>query len=361
MGEIRAFSEEFVRQAADLQMKLILGRRNQPASEALQNHFRQVFLRSPWFTPEAPSWMYLDQGNLVGFAGIVCRPMEFRGRPIRVASLSQFMVDGERHKGNGAIELLRRCFAGPQDITYTDGIGREAVQLWYAAGALPAYIQSFNWARILRPARIGAKAFGRLGPLGAVARAVAGPADYLISRLPVEALRLPTSPLESRPVSPDEMLAVMKEAGPREPLKPVYTQPSFEWLLATVQSPPHAGKLRTLAVRDAKGAACGWCIYLARPSGMGFVLQIASRRRDQFGAVLSALFRDAWLEGCTDVRGSAIPKHLTELTAAYCLFRQAEPCVALYCRDKELANDIRTGDASLSRLDGISWMGFVAF
>ncbi len=271
------------------------------------------------------------------------------------------MVDSESHKGNAAIELSRRCFAGPQDISYTDGVSKGAVQLWYAAGALPAYIQSFNWARILRPARIGAKAFGRLGPLGAVARAVAGPVDYLISRLPVGALRLPSSPLESRQVSPDEMLAVMKEAGPRELLRPVYSQPSFGWLLATIQSPPHAGKLRALAMRDAKGAPCGWCIYLVRPSGMGFVLQIASRRRDQFGAVLRALFRDAWLEGCTDVRGSAIPKHLIELTAEYCLFRQAEPCVALHSRDKELANDIRTGDASLSRLDGNSWIGFTWF
>src|SRR5262245_61012132 len=116
MGEIRPFTEEFVAEAADLSLKVLRGRKG-PSTPALQKGFRDIFLQNPWASPDIPSLMYLEGGKLVGFLGVVPRTMEFRGRPIRSAISTQFVVDRDIHRGAAAFELLRKFLGGPQDLS----------------------------------------------------------------------------------------------------------------------------------------------------------------------------------------------------------------------------------------------------
>src|ERR1051325_10137545 len=150
MGEIRPFTEEFADDAAALYLRTMRGRPGL-RSEALSKYFCQVLIDNPWASPDIPSLVYLEKGKLIGTLGIIPRIMEFRGRPIRVATTTQFMVHPDHRRGSAALQLLRRCFQGPQDMCWTDGSAEGVGGVWIAAGGRAAALYSFNWTRVLRP------------------------------------------------------------------------------------------------------------------------------------------------------------------------------------------------------------------
>lgn len=359
MGEIRVFAEEHVRAAADLNLKIIRGSKNS-SGPGLQNCFRDIFLKNPWASPEISSLVYLDHGELVGFLGVVPRIMEFRGHPVRVAVTSQFMFDREKHRGVGALELMRHFFRGPQDMSFTDGAGEAAMIVWTAAGGRAARLYSLNWTRLLRPLSTARSVLDRagLGALKGVAGLVTSPGDFLLSKLPLEMLRAPRSVFTTRPATPAEILECIKEIGWREPLKPVYTQPSFDWLMFQAARATVYGTLRILTVHSPDGIRAGWLVYYVKPGAPAYVLQIGIRRRDQFSGILTALFRDAWEQGCSAIRGQTIPQFLTQLTEQHCLFRHPNPSVLIHSKDADLMNVVQSGEAALTRLDGECWMTF---
>jgi hypothetical protein len=360
MGEIRVFTEEHVRDVADLNLKAIRGRK-EPSGPGLQNGFRDIFLNNPWVTPDIPSLVYLEQGKLVGFLGVIPRTMEFRGKPIRVAVTSQFMIDREMHKGSGAIELMRRCFRGGQDLSFSDGAGEGSYIVWKSLGGRTALLYSLNWSRLLRPLGTAVSLLDRTNsrPLQyskGAARLVGSAGDFLISKLPLGILRAPHSAYSAKLVSRAELLECINEIGWREPLKPIYTQTSFDWLLAQAAKASHSGNLRLMTVYDPQGARIGWFVYYAKSSGAAYVLQIGVRRKDQFRFVLQALFQDAWEMGCHTVKGQPIPQFMTELTEQHCIFRHPNPSVLIQTKDAEMMSIIQSGDAAITRLDGECWL-----
>src|SRR5262249_28541786 len=137
---------------------------------------------NPWASPDIPSWVYLENGKVVGTIGVIPRPMEFRGKPIRAAITTQFIVDPE-HRGTPiATRLLRRCFEGPQEMTWTDGAAEPASKVWVARGCHQAPLYAFHWGRFLRPFAAAPGVLSRNPDtkwLGAVARVLAVPADVL--------------------------------------------------------------------------------------------------------------------------------------------------------------------------------------
>jgi hypothetical protein len=359
MGEIQAFTEEHVRAAADLNMRAIRGRR-EPAGAGLQESFREIFLGNPWATPDIPSLVYLDKGKLLGFLGVVPRPMEFQGKPIRVAVTSQFMFDREEHRGLGAIEMLRCFFRGPQDMSFTDGAGEGASVVWTAAGGRVARLYSFNWTRVLRPLETARSVLNRGGGPWNLLKGVSGvatnPGDFVLSKLPLDMLRRPDSPYSSKTVAAAELLQCIQRIGWRESLKPVYSQPSFNWLMSQAARTTILGNLRMLGVYGRDGLLAGWCVYYSKPKGAAYALQIGVRRQDHFKGTLLALFADAWDCGCAALKGQAIPQFLTQLTEQHCVFRHPNPSVLVHSRTADLVNLVESGSAAISRLDGECWI-----
>jgi hypothetical protein len=359
MGEIRPFAEEHVRAAADLNLRAVRGLK-QPSGAGLQNCFREIFLHNPWLDPDISALVYLDQGEVAGFLGVVPRIMEFRGRPIRVAVTSQFMIDREKPRGNAALELMRRFFRGPQDMSFTDGAGEAAMMVWNAAGGRAARLYSLNWTRVFRPLGTARSVLDRggLAWMKGVAGVVTSPADFLLSKMPLGMLRAPESSFTVRPATAAELLNCIQEIGWRETLKPVYAEPSFGWLMTQAARATVYGSLRMLTVHHSDGTRAGWLVYYVKPGGAAYVLQIGVRRRDQFSGILSALFRDAWDQGSSAIKGQAIPQYLTQLTEHHCVFRHPSPSVLIQSKDPELMNLVQSGDAALTRLDGECWMPF---
>jgi hypothetical protein len=356
MSEIRAFTEEHLAEVATLYVKRMRGKPG-VGSASLQDYFREIFLANPWATADIPSWVYIEQGKIEGFLGVVPRVMEFEGKVIRVAATSQFMTE----RGPAAVQLLARVFKGPQDLTYGDGASEFAHKVFVGVGGNASDLYSFNWLRPLRPAQTVCNFLdreqGAMRMAGRVLSTAAIPFEYLLSKLPLGVLRMPESPLESRVAGVDELFDCIQKIGWRDRLKPAYERESFRWLIS--QAGAGSGKLQMVILSKPEGGVAGWYVqYLEKNRGPASLLQIGVERKEQFHSALSALFRDAWRAGASSVKGQSIPQHLTSLTEQYCLFRHANTCVVFHSRDARIREAILRGQAALSRLDGESWMHF---
>ena len=360
MEEILSFREEHVADVAALYLKAVRGQNRRPP-QSLLDYFRQMFFQNPWIAPDITPLVYASGGKAVGFLGVIPREMEFRGQPIRAATIPLFMVDREHSKGMAGIRLMRHLFKGTQDLSFNDGVGNEASSIFTAAGARVCRLYSFNWIRVLRLFGAARSVFDRMGPLGklkGVAALVTKPMDLLLSKMPVEALQSPKSKLSSRPATARELIECIQQARPREALKARYSMPSFEWLISEVGKGARHEGLRLVLAYGGDGVPCGWFIYYASTVHPASVLQIGAHRPTQFPEVLRALFEDAWEQGIPVIKGQSIPNALTTLTEQHCIFRQPYACVVGYARDPEIMSAFQCGDAALSRLDAGSWLHF---
>jgi hypothetical protein len=361
MMEIRPFDEEFAAAGANLYLRAMRGQ-SRPAGAPLQEYFCEVLLRNPWATPEISSKISIEDGNVIAFLGVIPRPMVFRGQPIVAATLTQFMVDPDHRRSSAAIQLLRRCFAGPQDLTWVDGAS-DPVHLFHRpCGSLPAHFYSLHWMRVLRPFDMGRSFLRRFGSAGKAAHHAArigtAPGDFVAGRLGV--FRPPRPALSYRAASARELFGCIQEIGWRDPLKPAYDLLSFEWLLAQASQARSFGELRSLIVDDPAGKPCGWLVYFAKRHDTAYLLQAGTRRADQFESVLHVLFADAWDQGCAVVKGPSRPEYLTTLTKNYCLMRHPGSSALIHSRNPDIVNSVRLGEAALSGLDGERWQRFAA-
>src|SRR5271157_3686457 len=357
MGEIQAFAEEHADGVARLFFRAARGQ-NRPPGVTLPRYFTELHLSNPWASPEMPALVYLEKGKVVGTLGVLPRPMEFRGRSIVAANMTLFMVDPEHRRGHVAIQLIARAFKGPQHFIWTDGASGSVSAIWSALGGRTADLYAFNWIRILRPfgtARMGLDRMGRARRLlKPISGAATIPLDLLLSKLPFSPLRAPVSLYRSKLVSAEELLDCIAEVGWREPLRPSYSSPSFQWLMREAAK-CKLGDLRMLTVTNPEGSRSGWFVYYASRGAEAFVLQIGVRRPENFENTVLALFQDAWQQGSVSVKGAAIPQYLTPLTEQQCFFRHPHDRVVIHSRDPEIASAIRFGEAAITRLDGISW------
>jgi len=359
MTEIRAFSEEFAAGTASLYFRAMRGKSQQPSAK-LAEYFCEMLLGNPWASPEIPARVCLEDGKVIAALGVVPRPMEFRGENIIAATLTQFMVDPEHRRSPAAMQLLCRCFEGPQDMTWVDGAS-DPVHLFHrACGSLPAHFYSLHWMRVLRPFEMGREILSRRGSKGRLFHGITGllsrPADFVAQRLPPFGAGKPG--FSALPVSSEELLACIREIGWREPLKPRYDPRSFAWLTGQAARAQAFGQFRMLVVFDAAGLKCGWLAYFAKRGGTAYLLQLGVRRADHFEAVLRALFADAWDVGCAVVKGPSRPEQLTALTQNYCVLRHPGSSALIHSRNPDLLNAVRLGEAALSGLDGERWQRF---
>jgi hypothetical protein len=362
MGEVRNFTEEHAEGVARLYMRAVRGQ-SKPPGGSLGRYFSQLHLSNPWASPDLPALVYLEKNKVVGSLGLVPRQLEFRGRPVRLATMTLFMVDPEHRNGLAAVHLLGKALKGPQDIMWTDGASGSVASLWNALGGYRASPYASNWTRILRTcgtARLGLARMGRPGWLLKPIVGLLAPAgDYLLSQVPMAALRAPESPFHTTPVSATELLGCIQELGWRECLKPLYSPETFPWLIDQA-SQSRLGTLRLMTVCNDAGERCGWFVYYSVPAGASFVLQIGVRRKDDFRNTLLSLFHDAWSQGAVCVKGASIPQHMTTMTEMHCIFRYPYDRALVHSRNAEMVNEVRTGDAALTRMDGIGWLRFPA-
>ena len=363
MDAVREFCRDDIGQVARLWLR-VFHRNAGRTARPLEEYFRQVFFDNPWADSELPSLVYEEPGRgIVGFLGVIPRRMVFNGRRIRVAVASQLMVD-ERARAFPAAQLMRRLFAGPQDLAFSDGANDFSERLWRACGGDVAMLYSLQWTRILRPILYARSVIrSRGGWHYALAADVLAPVchalDALVARTGPGSRWLPDCADCTIVDDPSDQLLYdrMREMAAARRLQPGDDFESYRWLLQRAAEKRMYGGLRKSVVQDPGGRVIGWYLYYVKRGAVAQVLQFGARP-NAVQKVLNCLFHRARAEGAVAISGELDPRFTRELAASRCEFGWPGCAVVAQSRDIDLLNAIHRGDAFVSRLEGEWWARF---
>jgi hypothetical protein len=323
-----------------------------PSQDECAAYVRELLFRNPWADPELPSWVAEDAEGIAGFIGVLPRRMLHAGRVLRVAVGCQFMVDPQKRRGLAALELLKRFFAGPQDLSIADGANEASRVLWEAAGGFASPLHSLHWVRLLRPAQgLLQLAPQRLQRITALANPIAFLAD---SCIPWRARR--ESSWQEEELDAPGLAAALHEHRAAFTLRPEYDEASLEWLLDQARAKQRHGVLQGCVLRERGGRVAGWFLYYLN-SRMSQVLQLGARR-ERMPEVLDRLFGHARSRGALAIQGRLEPHIAAALQGKSCLLQNRGISTLLHARDPSLLLPFYRGDAFFSRLDGEWWMRF---
>jgi hypothetical protein len=320
-----------------------------------------MLFHNPWRDPQVPSWVAEDEGRICGFYGVIPRRMLLRGRQVRVATGCQFFIDPDKRQGLTALELVKACISGPQDLTLTDTAGETSRRMWTAIGGAALLLYSLNWIRPLRPARYLLSLLDERAtlplPLTFAARPVAALVDALATRLRPNRFYREAGELVEDTLDPVTLVTHLREVMSGHALQPAYDARSLAWLLDQTARRTRYGKLRARAVRDGERRLIGWYLYHVQAGGVSEVVQLAARS-GSFDRVLQRLLADAWRHGAVAVQGRLEPRYAQELSNRHCWLRRARSWTLVHSRHADIMTAIQQGDAFLSRLEGEWWLRF---
>jgi len=320
----------------------------------LDSYFDRVFFESPWYDEALPSYVYRDRsGAIIGFAGVQPRPLVLRGRPLRGAVATKLMVSPSGGDALAAVRLLKRVFAGPQDVLLSDLSTDAGRRIWEGLGGITALLYSLQWQRPVRPARHvlswlrarGVPGFitGGLTPLCTVT-------DALLARSRTRS-RGGLNGYTTDDLPLDVMAAQFPVVCTERALRPEYDTRALQWLLSVAQiNEPHR-VLRRRLVRDARGAVVGWFLYFLEPGGVSEVVQLLARKGSA-DTVFHLLLADAWTCGAVMLSGRLEPSMVREMSVRHSYFRQVGPWTLAHTKDPDVLAAILSGSAFLSRLEG---------
>ena len=339
---IREFEEEDLPGVAELHRRVMTP--NAAADVAwlptYRKYFRDVFLSDAALRAGLPSLVYQREGRILGFLGVMPRRMQFHGTPLLAAVCSQFVVD-PAERGQAGLQMLKRCFAGDQDLSITDEAADCTRKIWEWCGGTTALPYSMHWIRPLRPAQAALPRF--LSPLARAVDAIATKATGRFRSAP---------PLGSREALDEEtLLGCLTDVSSRCAIGPSYDATSVRWVLARAHRHADRGTVRALAVKDESHAIIGWCIYHARRGGRGEVFQIAAQPR-QHRDVFDHLIDDAWQQGVTVLSGRFEPAFAPQLSEHGCLVYRRGYWTLVHSKRPELCHALQRGDAFFTRLEG---------
>lgn len=359
MGKIRPLVEDDIPDIAELRRRTFPHSNYSSAAE-LGAHLKEMFLDGPWCDDTLASLVYEDAaGRPVGFLGLFPRSMLLEGEPIRVAILTQLMVD-PRHRGGVGRKLLRECFSGSQDLSLADSANDVGRHVWQKAGGRTALLYSLYWTRPLRPWRYAAAGIGG-GIVQRVIRALASPVlgmgDAAATRLANSWFRL------KAPMIPGANLTVrvMVEHWPiitrGYSLRAQADERTLEYVLHELTRKHELGTLERVLVRDRTGAVIGWYVYYVNLGEIGQVVHLAAVP-GKYGEVFDHMCYRAWRGGLLALQGRVEPQSLPDLEAKRCVIRYTGPWTVAHSANPEVLALIERGDAVISRLDGEFWMVF---
>ena len=354
VGEIRAFVESDLPAVAELYAR-VFPQGRQYSQARLQARFNRVLLQNPWHDPSIPSLIYEQEGRIVGFLGVVVRPMMLGNVPLRVAVSNHFMVDPDSRSTKAGLSLLSKLFAGSQDLAIAES-GDSSRKIWEMLGGRTSLSYSLYWTRLLRPARyvlyqLGRKALPR--PLDWLSRPFCNVADAIVTRVRQSPLYQQPQPAEEE-LSTKELIECVKRFSKTSALRPSYDEDSLNWLLETLGEKRVLGSLRKAVVRGERNEIIGWYIYYLNVTGVSTVLQIWSSpgRLDQ---ILDHLCYHAWRRGSIALTGRLQPRFTKEYGANQC-FLHWRAWMLVYSRDPKILEAVDHQDAFFTPLEGESWI-----
>jgi hypothetical protein len=314
----------------------------------LETFYATLSFDNPWHDPELPSLVWEDaDGKVAGFMGRLPRIMQWRDQRIRMAIATKLMVDPTRRSPFAAVELIRAFFAGPQDLSYSDGATGTTRALWESLGGRSVPAWSVKWAKILRPCRLGFEDRSHSRLMGAVS-GLCWPFDRVASRM--GPFRVPATQTSVEAIAAGGLTARMSASTSAFTLKPIYVEREIDWLLGFIDLDRSRGHVRTLAVIDGSGQELGWFSYISQPGGVSQALALGSTG-GQLGAVLDQLIVQADRDKSVAVQGRIWPRFLDDYWASGCIGKRGAWTV-IHARNRDICESVISGDAYLSAIEG---------
>lgn len=358
---IRVFEKKDIPKVADLYNRMLLSEfpsKRQLAITELHRYFEDTFFENPWYAADMPSLLYEGKdGNLAGFLGVVPRNMIFAGKPIRMAIILHFIVDPDSRAAFAGLQLLKDHFAGPQDLSYTDGAGEDGRKVWVAVGGAEVPLLALNWSRVIKPGRHTVdylnKRFNKnkvLSIFVSTLNPVSVVADRTFQRILPNHFPSGHNELIEEDLDIDTMLELLPQFSKSYSLHPSYDKNGLSWALNNAEQIKEVGELKKKVVRDNSGTALGYYLYYLNRSGSSPVIHIAAKKGFMTN-VLDSLFNSASRDGASVLTGRILPNFISEMSAKRCNFSAGNYTLA-QSRNSELLHAIQRGDAFLSDLEG---------
>jgi hypothetical protein len=346
---VRPFVERDIERVADLHRRVFRG--GGPTDAASVDPYRRYFADVFLSEGRSRSLVFDRDGIVLGFLGVVHRPMTFKGRPVVMAACSQFAVD-PAGRGQVGLRLLKACFAGPQDLTISDEAGDNTRVIWEWCAGETVPVCSLQWMRPLQPAALALALLARRKSpalrrtaLIAAARLV----DAVVSR--TGTVRLLATRGSRHDLDEATLVKGLTAIEGGRALLPEYDERSVDWAIRRAGQRPGYGPVRKIAVRTGRDGISGWFLYCLSDDGIAEVLQVAARP-NAVSTVLDHLFEDAEQQGASGVCGRLEPRLLAALSDRRVLFFRGNYWTLLHTRDTGLRHAIHGGNAFLSPLEG---------
>jgi hypothetical protein len=360
MGQVRPFIHDDISQVAELHQK-VFGMSDKWSPELYRSYFSEVFLLNPWYDKSLCSLVYEEgNGKIGGFLGVMPRPMWMKGRLIRAAVSSQFIVEPQSRSKLAGVQLLKAFLSGPQDLSLADEANDFSRALWERLGGSTALLYSIHWTCTLRPAqhvrlRLGPRNLP--APLTFLFKPFCQAIDAVAARAPHNPFPRTGSRCEGEDTGVETLMKCSDAFRHPQSLRPEYDRCSLEWLLGRAAETNGHGNFQKVAVRNAARELIGWFLYYLDRDGMGEVLQIGSKKT-AIPEVLDHLFYHAWRSGAVALRGRLEPGLMPELLARRGLSHHRRYWTLIHSQQPELLDAIHRGDAFLTRLEGEWCMRF---
>lgn len=352
MAEVRACCPDDLDGVARLFVKAFKKGPEQSVA-AIEAYFRQLYFENPWYDPDLPPLVVERDSTAVGFMGVTPFPVRIDGQPVRLAVGGNLMVDPDDRDPMIAMRLLRRYFAGPQDVSFTDTASTTAARLWATQGGAVARFHSMRWLVPLHPGALGLAVLRRrpvVAPLVWLGRLIALPIDALARRR----LHSASRGLTVQHVEAERVRVFSDTVGERGYVHVNTDVAGWTWLVDMCRAKTQFGSLRLLAFVDQNGRDVGVAIYYPNRRGLGQVVLLLARD-GRHEAVLDALCREAAGEGSAALVGQADPRLMVALGDRASLYVQRNEFVTVQSRDQALASRIASGEVTLNRLIGEWW------
>ena len=350
---IRPFRRDDIPDVVALYKEVFPATEHSGASD-LESYFDLAFFGSPFTDEEVGSLVYLGSGgNILGFLGVQPRRLSIRGRTLRAAVCTKFMVARRAGINNAAVRMLRSVFDRPLDLVMADLANDPARRLWEGLGGKTAMLGSLYWSRALRPARYLVSRISRrlrLNSLAFAARPLADIADRVAARYTLRWLPRPFAGHTSENLDPETLVTCLPTVCRERPLRPDYDARSLKWLLEVMSDANHAKPLRKQLVRNAQHEIVGWFLYFLERGGESNVVQMAASKRSA-EAVLQILLADAWSQGSVVLSGRFEPGFAGALSSQGCALSHG-PWMLVHSKQPDVLDAIFSGEAFLSRLEG---------
>jgi hypothetical protein len=325
----------------------------------LRAWFERTLFDHPWMDADIPPLVAVDdRGGVVGALGSHVRRLRIDGEPARLAVSGQLVVAPEgRHLASGAL-LMRAYFAGPQELTITDGATEVVRSIWERLGGDAAPLQCIEWWRPLRAWRSATAVWQHrrerrnARPLPAVLGRVA---DTLDSVSPSLVRRLGRAPATAEPLTSASLTGALPAITGRLRLIPDYDPMFIEWLMAELAAITVRGELRARLVRDSDGVARGYFVYYLVRGGLSPVIALVAPNDAMTALVLDALIEDADAGAAAALHGRLEPRLLEPLARHRAFLRYVGGALAYAPNPAILALAI-SRHALLTRLEGEWWM-----